>query len=163
MKYGFWPEPKCQGKKKIFYFLIVHQLNCELHLILFFQHFQAHRSPLNSPEKIQTSTVLSVSLFITIRLYYRSCAHNNRPFYLLTLLKAHFYSEKGTFFFWVPKPGSNLHAGRDTLAIKKWHKIVDKFKWLLVTTPRTFKTWTISLKSIFCTCGNSTQNFAEIS
>ena len=26
---------------------------------------------------------------------------------------------EGDFFFWVPKPGSNLHAGRDTLALKK--------------------------------------------
>ena len=51
-------------QKEIFYFLIIHQLNCELHLILFFQHFQAHRSPLNSPEKIQTSTVLSNVLLL---------------------------------------------------------------------------------------------------
>ena len=41
-------------------------LNCELHLILFFQHFQAHRSPLNSPEKIQTSTVLSSVLLLEL-------------------------------------------------------------------------------------------------
>ena len=53
-------------QKEIFYFLIIHQLNCELHLILFFQHFQAHRSPLNSPEKIQTSTVLSNVLLLEL-------------------------------------------------------------------------------------------------
>ena len=56
-------------KKTIFYFLIIHQLNYELHLILFFQHFQAHRSPLNSPERIQTSTVLSSALLLELSDY----------------------------------------------------------------------------------------------
>ena len=62
-------------QKKIFYFLIVHQLNCELHLILFFQHFQAHRSPLNSPEKIQTSTVLSSVSLLELLDYFIGHVH----------------------------------------------------------------------------------------
>ena len=63
-------------------------------------------------------------------------------------------------FFWIPKPGFNLHLG-ETLAIKKWltTKIIDKlFKRKLVTTVTAFKTWTISLQSMNCTCGNSTHD-----
>ena len=61
-------------------------------------------------------------------------------------------------FFWIPKPGFNLHLG-ETLAIKKWltTKIIDKlFSCTLVTMVTAFKTWTISLKSMYCTWGNST-------
>ena len=63
-------------------------------------------------------------------------------------------------FFWIPKPGFNLHLG-ETLAIKKWltTKIIDKlFKRTLVTTVTAFKTWTISLQSMNCTCGNLTHD-----
>ena len=63
-------------------------------------------------------------------------------------------------FFWIPKTGFNLHLG-ETLPIKKWltTKIIDKlFKPTLVTTVTAFKTWTISLQSMNCTCGNSTHD-----
>ena len=63
-------------------------------------------------------------------------------------------------FFWIPKPGVNLHLG-ETLAIKKWltTKIIDKlFKRTLVTVVTAFKTRTISLKSMYCTFRNSTHN-----
>lgn len=46
--------------KKIFYFLIIDHLNFELHLILFFQHFQVHRSPLHSPKKYKQVLFLVV-------------------------------------------------------------------------------------------------------
>ena len=85
--------------------------------------------------------------------------------YLLPLLKRHLYSgERHRHSFWVPKAGFNLHSG-DTLALKKWltTKSVYKFKSPLVTMTTTFATWTISLKSMYCTCGILTaQNFAEI-
>ena len=66
--------------------------------------------------------------------------------------------------FWVPKLGFNLHSG-DTLALEKWltTKSVDKFKCTPARMTAAFTTWSISLKSIYCTCCNSTYNVAEIS
>ena len=53
-------------------------------------------------------------------------------------------------FFWVPKPGFNLLSG-DTIALKKWltTKGIDIFKY------GAFTYWTIWLKSMYCTCVNS--------
>ena len=66
--------------------------------------------------------------------------------------------------FCVPKHRFNLHFG-DTLALEKWltTKSVDKFKCTPARMTEAFTTWSISLKSIYCTCGNSTYNVAEIS
>ena len=66
--------------------------------------------------------------------------------------------------FWVPKLGFNLHSG-DTLALEKWltTKSVDKFKCTPARMTAALTTWSISLKSIYCTCCNSTYNVAEIS
>ena len=66
--------------------------------------------------------------------------------------------------FWVPKLGFNLHSG-GTLALEKWltTKSVDKFKCTPARMTTAFTTWSTSLKSIYCTCGNSTNNVAEIS
>ena len=49
-------------------------------------------------------------------------------------------------FFWVPKPGFNLHSA-DTLKLKTWLTIkrVDKFKCTLVIMMSDFTLWTISL------------------
>ena len=65
-------------------------------------------------------------------------------------------------FFWVLKPGFNFHSG-ETLAIKLWltTKIVDKFKCSLVTIVTAFKTWINSLKSMYCTCGNSIHSIVD--
>ena len=41
-------------------------------------------------------------------------------------------------------------------------KIVDKFKCSQDTMATAFKTRTVSLKSMYCTCGNSTHSIAEI-
>ena len=67
-------------------------------------------------------------------------------------------------FFWLPKPGFNLHWG-DTLAIKKWltTKIDDRFKCSLISQWRQFSKLERShLKSMYCTCKNPTHNIAEI-
>ena len=53
----------------------------------------------------------------------------------------------------VPKRGFNLHSG-DTLAIKKWLS--------LSAHDECFQKWINSLKSMYCTSGNSTHNIAEI-
>ena len=74
------------------------------------------------------------------------------------LLKGHLYSGERGHFFLVPKLGFNFHSGV-TWALKKWltTKIIDMFKCTRVTITTAFKTWTISLTLMYCTCGNSTQ------
>ena len=67
-------------------------------------------------------------------------------------------------FFWVLKPGFNFHSG-ETLAIKLWLtlKVIDKFKCSLVTKVTALKAWINSLKSMYCTCWNSTHGIVDIS
>ena len=72
--------------------------------------------------------------------------------YLLPLLKGHFIFIQGKGRL---HSGFHLHSG-DTLALKKWltTKIIDTFKCKLLTMATSFITFTISLKSMYCTCGN---------
>ena len=51
------------------------------------------------------------------------------------------------------------------IALKRWltTKIVDNFKSLLDTMATAFKTRSVSLTSMYCTCGNSTHNIAGMS
>ena len=59
-----------------------------------------------------------------------------------------------------------LYHSRGTFALQTWlnTKRVDKFTWTLLTIMMTaFTAWAISLKFVFCTCGNSTHHIAAIS
>ena len=85
--------------------------------------------------------------------------------YLLPLLKGHLLpGKRDTNFFWVPKTRFNLHSG-DTLAPKTWliTKRVDNFKCTVITMMSASTNWTISLKSMYCTCEKfNTQSGLEI-
>ena len=82
---------------------------------------------------------------------------------VVPLLKGHLYSgERETL------PGSQnpvCPPFREHLSIQKVtvHKNVNKFKCSLVTIATAFKPLTTLLKSMHCTCENSTHNIAEVS
>ena len=83
---------------------------------------------------------------------------------VVPLLKGHLYSgERETL------PGSRnpnltsiqgIQRGIQKVTV---HKSVNKFKCSLVTIATAFKTLTTLLKSMHCTCENSTHNIAEVS
>ena len=86
-----------------------------------------------------------------------------KSLYLLPLSKGHLYwRERGTL------SGSRIRGLTSLQGTpkhsKKWPTVkkVDTFMCTLVKMTTTFTTLTISLKSMYCTCGISKQNFTEI-
>ena len=66
---------------------------------------------------------------------------------------------EGTLF---PYPRFNLHSG-DTLVlnVSLTTKRVDKLMFTLITMIRAFITWTISLKSMYCSCRNNNATICQ--
>ena len=95
---------------------------------------------------------------------YKVWSWKNVHIMFVTSIKGTPVFRKKGHLFWVLKPRFNLHSG-DTLGHKKLltTRVIDKFKSSLVTMVTAFKTQTISLKSIYYTCGNSTHNITGIS
>ena len=92
---------------------------------------------------------------------YKVWSRKNVHIMFVTSIKGTPVFRKKGHLFWVLKPRFNLHSG-DTLGHKKLltTRVIDKFKSSLVTMATAFKTQTISLKSIYYTCGNSTHNIS---
>ena len=80
--------------------------------------------------------------------------------YLLPLLNGHIYSGKRETCSGSRKPGLTSIQGTPW---RSNHKIVDTVKGSLVTMATTSEHELSDLKSVYCTCGNSTHNIAKTS